>query len=72
MAQVNVFGKLVQMPVNEDGVTDQAALQAYQKDQGHLDFNRMQAIGTEEPGEDILHCRLKPMKIEFTPSQANQ
>lgn len=53
MAQVNVFGKMVQMPVNEDGVTDQAALQAYQKDQGHVDINRMQAGHAEEPGEDL-------------------
>jgi WXG100 family type VII secretion target len=67
MAQVNVFGRLVQMPVNEDGVTDQAALQAYQKDQGHLDFNRMQAVGTEEPGEDIIALQIKAFENGIHP-----
>ncbi|WP_340386759.1 MULTISPECIES: WXG100 family type VII secretion target [Paenibacillus] len=32
MAQVNMFGKLMWIPVNENGVSDQAALQAYQSD----------------------------------------
>lgn len=67
MAQVNVFGRLVQMPVNEDGVTDQAALQAYQKDQGHLDFNRMQAVGTEEPGEDIFALQIEAYENRIHP-----
>ncbi|MEI2282736.1 WXG100 family type VII secretion target [Paenibacillus polysaccharolyticus] len=67
MAQVNVFGRLVQMPVNEDGVTDQAALQAYQKDQGHLDFNRMQAVGTEEPGEDIFALQIEAFENGIHP-----
>ncbi|MEK3826109.1 MULTISPECIES: WXG100 family type VII secretion target [Paenibacillus] len=67
MAQVNVFGKLVHMPVNEDGVTDQAALQAYQKDQGHLDFNRMQAVGTEEPGEDIFALQIEAFENRIHP-----
>ncbi|MBY0202728.1 WXG100 family type VII secretion target [Paenibacillus cucumis (ex Kampfer et al. 2016)] len=67
MAQVNVFGKMVQMPVNEDGVTDQAALQAYQKDQGHLDFNRMQAVGTEEPGEDIFALQIEAFENRIHP-----
>ncbi|WP_434748736.1 WXG100 family type VII secretion target [Paenibacillus amylolyticus] len=67
MAQVNVFGRLVQMPVNEDGVTDQAALQAYQKDQGHLDFNRMQATETEEPGEDIFALQIEAFENRIHP-----
>ncbi|WP_145335135.1 WXG100 family type VII secretion target [Paenibacillus xylanexedens] len=67
MAQVNVFGRLVQMPVNEDGVTDQAALQAYQKDQGHLDFNQMQAVGTEESGEDIISLQIEAFENRIHP-----
>ncbi|WP_339834135.1 WXG100 family type VII secretion target [Paenibacillus sp. FSL R7-0272] len=53
MAQVNVYGRLMWMPVNENGVPDQASLQAYQKDQGHVDINRMQAGHAEDPGEDL-------------------
>lgn len=71
MAQVNVYGKLMWMPVNENGVTDQAALQAYKKDQGHLDINRMQATDAEAPGKIFMRCRSKLLKIEFIPSQAS-
>ncbi|MGF6353048.1 WXG100 family type VII secretion target [Paenibacillus sp. 4624] len=53
MAQVNMYGRLMWMPVNENGVPDQASLQAYQKDQGHVDINRMQAGHAEDPGEDL-------------------
>ena len=67
MAQVNVFGRLVQMPVNEDGVTDQAALQAYQKDQGHLDFNRMQAGHAEDPGEDLNALQIEAFENGIHP-----
>nr|WP_154985714.1 WXG100 family type VII secretion target [Paenibacillus xylanexedens] len=67
MAQVNMYGRLMWMPVNENGVTDQAALQAYQKDQGHLDFNRMQAVGTEEPGEDIFALQIEAFENRIHP-----
>ncbi|RPK28351.1 WXG100 family type VII secretion target [Paenibacillus xylanexedens] len=67
MAQVNVFGKWVSMPVNENGVTDQAALQAYKKDQGHLDINRMQATNTEAPGEDIYAMQIKAFEMGIHP-----
>ncbi|SLK17493.1 MULTISPECIES: WXG100 family type VII secretion target [unclassified Paenibacillus] len=59
MAQVNMFGKWVWMPVNENGDADQAALQAYEKDQGHLDINRMQGVKVEPPGEDIISLQIK-------------
>ena len=71
MAQVNMFGKLVWMPVNENGVTDQAALQAYQRDQGHLDINRMQAVNVEPPGEDIFAMQIKAFEMGIHPSQAS-
>ncbi|MFL0375446.1 WXG100 family type VII secretion target [Paenibacillus amylolyticus] len=67
MAQVNMFGKWVWMPVNENGVADQAALQAYQKDQGHLDFNRMQATNAEAPGEDIYAMQIKAFENGIHP-----
>ncbi|MHA7579809.1 WXG100 family type VII secretion target [Paenibacillus vandeheii] len=67
MAQVNVFGKWVSMPVNENGVTDQAALQAYERDQGHLDFNRMQAVTVEPPGEDIFTMQIKAFEMGINP-----
>ncbi|MBT2283619.1 WXG100 family type VII secretion target [Paenibacillus polymyxa] len=67
MAQVNVFGKWVSMPVNENGVTDQAALQAYERDQGHLDFNRMQAVNVEPPGEDVFAMQIKAFENGIHP-----
>ncbi|WP_024631069.1 MULTISPECIES: WXG100 family type VII secretion target [unclassified Paenibacillus] len=67
MAQVNVFGKWVSMPVNENGVTDQSALQAYERDQGHLDFNRMQAVTVEQPGEDIFAMQIKAFEMGINP-----
>ncbi|WP_339283370.1 WXG100 family type VII secretion target [Paenibacillus sp. FSL R5-0486] len=67
MAQVNVYGKLMWMPVNENGVTDQAALQAYKKDQGHLDINRMQATDAEAPGEDIYAMQIKAFENRIHP-----
>lgn len=63
MAQVNVYGKLMWMPVNENGVSDQAVLQAYKKDQGHLDINRMQAT----PGEDIYAMQIKAFENGIHP-----
>ena len=68
MAQVNMFGKWVWMPVNENGVADQAALQAYQRDQGNLDFNRMQAVNIEPPGEDIFALQIKAFEMGIHPT----
>ncbi|MCF7758332.1 WXG100 family type VII secretion target [Paenibacillus xylanexedens] len=68
MAQINMFGKLVWMPVNENGVADQAALQAYQRDQGNLDFNRMQAVNVEPPGEDIFALQIKAFEMGIHPT----
>ncbi|WP_308723143.1 WXG100 family type VII secretion target [Paenibacillus polysaccharolyticus] len=68
MAQVNIYGRLMWMPVNENGVPDQASLQAYEKDQGHLDINRMQATGhVEEPGEDINALQIKAFENRIHP-----
>jgi len=68
MAQINMFGKLVWMPVNENGVADQAALQAYQRDQGNLDFNRMKAVNVEPPGEDIFALQIKAFEMGIHPT----
>nr|WP_154888379.1 WXG100 family type VII secretion target [Paenibacillus xylanexedens] len=68
MAQVDVLGRMMWMPVNENGVPDQASLQAYEKDQGHLDINRMQAAGhVEEPGEDINALQIKAFENRIHP-----
>ena len=67
MAQVNMYGRLVWMPVNENGVTDQASLQAYQKDKGHLDINQMQAVHVEPPGEDIYALQIKAFELGIHP-----
>lgn len=67
MAQVNMYGKLMWLPVNENGVADQASLQAYQKDQGHLDFNQMQAVNVEPPGEDIYALQIEAFELGINP-----
>ncbi|WP_342570604.1 WXG100 family type VII secretion target [Paenibacillus sp. FSL R5-0749] len=67
MAQVNVFGKWMWMPVNENGVADQSALQAYERDQGHLDINRMQAVNAEASGEDIFAMQIKAFEMGIDP-----
>ena len=68
MAQVNMFGKWVWMPVNENGDADQAALQAYEKDRGDLNFNRMQAVNVEPPGEDIFALQIKAFEMGIHPT----
>ena len=69
MAQVNIYGRYVWLPVNENGVTDQAALQAYKRDHGHVDFNRMQAeaVKPEEPEEDIYALQIKAFENRIQP-----
>ena len=67
MAQVNVFGKWMSLPVNENGVTDQSALQAYEREQGHLDINRMQAVTVEPLGEDIYAMQIKAFEMGIHP-----
>ncbi|MDQ0172707.1 WXG100 family type VII secretion target [Paenibacillus tundrae] len=67
MAQVNVYGKLMWLPVNENGVPDQASLQAYQKDKGHLDINQMQAVHVEPPGEDIYALQIEALELGINP-----
>lgn len=67
MAQINMFGKWVWMPVNEDGDADQAALQAYEKDHGHLDVNRMEGVKVEPPGDDIFSLQIKAFQNGIHP-----
>ncbi|MFJ2046731.1 WXG100 family type VII secretion target [Paenibacillus taichungensis] len=67
MARINMFGKWVWMPVNEDGDADQAALQAYEKDHGHLDVNRMEGVKVEPPGDDIFALQIKAFQNGIHP-----
>ncbi|MDQ0168909.1 WXG100 family type VII secretion target [Paenibacillus tundrae] len=67
MAHVNFYGRWMWLPVNENGVADQASLQAYEKDQGHLDFNKMQAVNVEPPGEDIFALQIKAFELGIDP-----
>ncbi|WP_285076296.1 hypothetical protein [Paenibacillus sp. UMB7766-LJ446] len=54
--------------MNEKGVTDQAALQAYEKDHGDLDVNRMQAVNIEPHGEDIFGLQIKAFEMGIHPT----
>lgn len=66
MAYNSFLGK--RLPVNEQGVTDQAALQAYERDKGHLDVNAMQADVQPEPlGEDIMALQIKAFQEGIHP-----
>ncbi|WP_084165556.1 WXG100 family type VII secretion target [Paenibacillus massiliensis] len=66
MAYNSFLGK--RLPVNEQGVTDQAALQAYERDKGHLDVNAMQADVQPEPlGEDIMTLQIKAFQEGIHP-----
>ncbi|MGQ8873466.1 WXG100 family type VII secretion target [Paenibacillus sp. TSA_86.1] len=67
MAQVNMYGRLMWMPVNENGVPDQASLQAYQKDQGHVDINRMQAGHAEDLGVDLNALQIEAYENRIHP-----
>ncbi|NUU77373.1 WXG100 family type VII secretion target [Paenibacillus xylanilyticus] len=66
MAYNSAFG--VWLPVNEKGVTDQAALQAYEKDKGNLDVKGMQGpMNMERPGEDIFALQIKAFENGIHP-----
>ncbi|MNW38462.1 hypothetical protein D3C74_155280 [compost metagenome] len=66
MAYNSFLGKW--LPVNEQGVTDQAALQAYERDKGHLDVNAMQGDIQSEPlGEDIMDLQIKAFQEGMHP-----
>lgn len=66
MAYNSFLGKW--LPVNEQGVTDQAALQAYERDKGHLDVNAMQGDVQSEPlGEDIMALQIKAFQEGIYP-----
>lgn len=56
------------LPVNDKGVTDQAALQAYQRDKGNLDVQGMQSAGnTVTPEEDIYAMQIKAYESGIHP-----
>ncbi|WP_336782595.1 WXG100 family type VII secretion target [Paenibacillus illinoisensis] len=66
MAYNSAFG--VWLPVNEKGVTDQAALQAYEKDKGNLDVKGMQGpMNMDPPGEDIFALQIKAFENGIHP-----
>ncbi|PAF29616.1 WXG100 family type VII secretion target [Paenibacillus sp. 7516] len=66
MAYNSAFG--VWLPVNEKGVTDQTALQAYEKDKGNLDVKGMQGpMNMEPPGEDIFALQIKAFENGIHP-----
>ncbi|MBM6383736.1 MAG: WXG100 family type VII secretion target [Paenibacillus sp.] len=66
MVYNSAFG--VWLPVNEKGVTDQAALQAYEKDKGNLDVKGMQGpMNMDPPGEDIFALQIKAFENGIHP-----
>lgn len=66
MAYNSFLGKW--LPVNEKGVTDQAALQAYERDKGHLDVNAMQGDVHSKPlGEDLMALQIKAFQEGIHP-----
>lgn len=66
MAYNSAFG--IWLPVNEKGVTDQAALQAYEKDKGNLDVKGMQGpMNMDPPGEDIFALQIKAFENGIHP-----
>lgn len=66
MAFNSAFG--IWLPVNEKGVTDQAALQAYEKYNGNLDVKGMQGpMNMDPPGEDIFALQIKAFENGIHP-----
>ncbi|WP_128102974.1 hypothetical protein [Paenibacillus sp. DCT19] len=56
------------LPVNEKGVSDQAALQAYEKDTGSLDVAKMrQGPHKYEPAPDIYQLQIQAFKLGIYP-----
>ncbi|WP_017687496.1 WXG100 family type VII secretion target [Paenibacillus sp. PAMC 26794] len=57
------------LPVNEKGVTDQAALQAYEKDKGKLDKSSLsQGMGpVEPPDQDLIQLQIEALELRVNP-----
>jgi hypothetical protein len=67
MKKVNVYGRYVWVPVNENGELDYTAVQAYAKDQGNVNIDRMQGVHAEEPEEDIFEMQVKALENRIDP-----
>lgn len=57
------------LPVNEKGVTDQAALQAFEKDKGNLDISTLnQGPGPVEPiDQDLIQLQIEALELRVNP-----
>ncbi|MCP1187257.1 WXG100 family type VII secretion target [Paenibacillus sp. 1781tsa1] len=57
------------LPVNEKGVTDQTALQAYEKDKGKLDNSSLsQGMGAvEPPNQDLIQLQIEALELRVNP-----
>lgn len=67
MKKVNVYGRYVWVPVNEKGELDYTAVQAYEKDQGNVNIDRMQAGHGEEQEKDIFDMQIKALENRTDP-----
>ncbi|PYE41866.1 WXG100 family type VII secretion target [Paenibacillus barcinonensis] len=57
------------LPVNENGVTDQAALQAYERDHGKIDVTKMgQPPGANSvPEQDLIQLQIEAFELGVNP-----
>ncbi|KAA8782368.1 WXG100 family type VII secretion target [Paenibacillus amylolyticus] len=67
MKKVDVYGRYVWVPVNENGELDYTAVQAYAKDQGNVNIDRMQGVHVEAPEEDIFKMQVKSLENRIHP-----
>ncbi|MEK4365035.1 hypothetical protein MKX68_21625 [Paenibacillus sp. FSL M8-0212] len=61
--------QVIWLPVNEKGVTDQAALQAFEKDKGKLDISTLnQGPGPVEPiDQDLIQLQIEAFELGVNP-----
>lgn len=67
MKKVDVYGRYVWVPVNENGELDYTAVQAYAKDQGNVNIDRMQGVHKDAPEEDIFKMQVKSLENRIHP-----
>lgn len=67
MKKVNLYGRLVWLPVNENGDLDYTAMQVYGKDQGNVNIDRMQVGHGEEPEKDIFDMQVRALENRTHP-----
>ncbi|WP_427180619.1 WXG100 family type VII secretion target [Paenibacillus sp. TC-CSREp1] len=67
MKKVDVYGRYVWVPVNENGELDYTAVQAYEKDRGNVNIDRMQAGHGEEQEKDIFDMQIKALENRTDP-----